>query len=510
MNGYPLPTLINPPNTRCITLELPDDPDHLRAFLGQLGMLTYWWTWERDEQKRGREAAQRWREVLASAETQLDMGSGCPVFDIRVVGCTLQKTTDGGQTWQDVAVLDNCGQTGPAGPAGPAGADGADGASVELQVYFGTIQWRQVGTATWNHLINLSEITGPAGAAGADGASVELRTYFGTLQWRQVGSAVWNHLLSLDELCKDCPDDETPTNPAPVTDGLFCAIAYRVAAEIKRIWDYAYTNPDNVISNLADGVGTTASVSAVLFPAFAIPAAKIGAVAAFVGLLSRIFDDSEPNSFTVLTEYHIAKLIYCELTRRQNQTITNDLLIDIAPSIMEAPDLTARQKVAVIAFILAAPIAAWAWAGAAAAPYPDGSACAGGVCPDDDDDFWCVQLFDNGPLYGDMLAFHPMLQSGMVTLETGWLQSFAPEAYAGVSTFGRPFLPTMDDEVPRRELRMRIRFPRPTRIDRLEFQMLWNQTAPIDGQLLRVWDTNTGTVLLDEPTPAPCCWMNRF
>lgn len=513
--GYLLPDQINPPATRCITLEIPDDPGHIRAFLGQLGMLAYWWTWERDPLKQGTEAAKRWRSVLSSAEQQLDMGGGCPVgFDIRVVDCVLQKTEDGGETWVDVATLDNCGEPGPAGPEGPQGpqgpeglpgapgADGQDGASVELRTYFGTIQWRQVGTEVWNHLIDLSELTGPAGPEGPPGPSVELRTYFGTLQWRQVGSSVWNHLLDLADLCQDCPDDDTPTtNPNPQTDGLLCAISQRVGAEIKRQWDYAYTNPQNVISNVANGIGTAAGAAAVLFPGIALAAAKVAAFTGFIGLMSRVFDDSEANSFTLLTEYYLSQLIYCELERRGLTTITPQLLIDIAPSIMEAPDLTDRQKVALIAFILSAPLAAWNFAAASAAPFPDNSACEPTICPDRDDDFWCVQFFDGGPVYADLLAYHPLLRDNMVTTEIGSLQSLGGiDSYAARSTNGYPFLPSLPDPVPQRELRVRIDFPRPVTIDRLEFDMLWNQTAaPANGTLLRVWDSGTGTVLLDVP-----------
>ena len=50
------------------------------------------------------------------------------------------------------------GVEGPPGPPGP---------SVELREFEGVVQWRVVGTVTWNNLVNVSELTGPPGPAGA-------------------------------------------------------------------------------------------------------------------------------------------------------------------------------------------------------------------------------------------------------------------------------------------------------------------------------------------------------
>ena len=49
---------------------------------------------------------------------------------------------------------------------------GTDGGTVEYQTTSTYIQWRYVGTSTWNNLVALSAITGPQGPAGSGGASL--------------------------------------------------------------------------------------------------------------------------------------------------------------------------------------------------------------------------------------------------------------------------------------------------------------------------------------------------
>ena len=49
---------------------------------------------------------------------------------------------------------------------------GSDGGTVEYQTTSTYIQWRYVGTSTWNNLVSLSAITGPQGPAGSGGASL--------------------------------------------------------------------------------------------------------------------------------------------------------------------------------------------------------------------------------------------------------------------------------------------------------------------------------------------------
>lgn len=102
--GYILPTEIDPTDSVDVCVNIPDDPAHIRAFLGQLDYLAYWWTWERDPLKRGTEAARVWRRVVADVRQRLDDSEACGVNMILRQNpsdtCQLQYSMDDGETWE--------------------------------------------------------------------------------------------------------------------------------------------------------------------------------------------------------------------------------------------------------------------------------------------------------------------------------------------------------------------------------------------------------------------------
>ena len=92
---------------------------------------------------------------------------------------------------------------------------GPQGDSIELRVDSGFIQWKYTQSATWNNLIELSELQGPQGAPGVDGTNgtdgvdgreVELQTTATHIQWRYEGEA-WNDLVTLSSLQGPQGDD---------------------------------------------------------------------------------------------------------------------------------------------------------------------------------------------------------------------------------------------------------------------------------------------------------------
>lgn len=107
--GYPLPTVIDPEDCICVCVPIPNDPAHIRAFLGQLDYLGYWWTWERDPLKKGTEAAAVWRGVVDCVRWRLDNDCGCggvseqplPLQFRYDENGNLEVSKDGGETWQD-------------------------------------------------------------------------------------------------------------------------------------------------------------------------------------------------------------------------------------------------------------------------------------------------------------------------------------------------------------------------------------------------------------------------
>ena len=108
--GYLLPLVNNPAEQISVCVPIPNDINHIRAFLGQLDMLGYWWLWERDSGKNGTLAAHVWREIADTVRERIDNGELCSM------GCLqlrqnpenpriLQASNDCGETWSDV--LDN-------------------------------------------------------------------------------------------------------------------------------------------------------------------------------------------------------------------------------------------------------------------------------------------------------------------------------------------------------------------------------------------------------------------
>lgn len=110
--GYLLPSVIDPVGTLCVCVPLPNDPDHIRAFLGQLDALAKWYTWERDEAHTGRLVAEVWREVVKGVREEIDMARGCggpspvPTNQRYTEDGMLEVSYDNGATWEDGSAID--------------------------------------------------------------------------------------------------------------------------------------------------------------------------------------------------------------------------------------------------------------------------------------------------------------------------------------------------------------------------------------------------------------------
>jgi hypothetical protein len=109
--GYLLPEVINPDRV-CIQINVPNDFNHLMAFWGQMWELTYWNTWQRDDEKQGKDAAAVWLDVYKQARAQNAHLEGCEgtmgITDMRVQDCNLQVQYDGSETWVTIGSLTAC------------------------------------------------------------------------------------------------------------------------------------------------------------------------------------------------------------------------------------------------------------------------------------------------------------------------------------------------------------------------------------------------------------------
>ena len=61
--GFALPKVIEPPDTVCFQIPVPNDPAYLQAFFGVIYDLTLWISWQRDAAHTGVKAAARMKQV---------------------------------------------------------------------------------------------------------------------------------------------------------------------------------------------------------------------------------------------------------------------------------------------------------------------------------------------------------------------------------------------------------------------------------------------------------------
>lgn len=107
----PLPGHL-PAKTRCIQIDVPDDPDFFRMFYGSLDVLTDWFAYDRDAAHTGRLVAALWRKAIRSirecGSEPANMGGCCDdcgcggCMQFRQQDCLLQVFDCLTQTWVTV------------------------------------------------------------------------------------------------------------------------------------------------------------------------------------------------------------------------------------------------------------------------------------------------------------------------------------------------------------------------------------------------------------------------
>lgn len=92
-NGYPIPNVIDPPESMQVTLCVPKNRDHLATFFGALFELTIWTSWQKDTAHSAVEVADVWSRYwyswdrnLNDIECEDDMGKCCtePIKESRL------------------------------------------------------------------------------------------------------------------------------------------------------------------------------------------------------------------------------------------------------------------------------------------------------------------------------------------------------------------------------------------------------------------------------------------
>jgi len=105
--NLPIPEVIRP-DTFCLCLQIPNDPTWKQAFVNLLAIPTYWFNWDRDAARSGRELAAYWTELFDQIDWST-MSCCCnqpPIIFRFTVDGILQMSTDGGVTWTDAPGYD--------------------------------------------------------------------------------------------------------------------------------------------------------------------------------------------------------------------------------------------------------------------------------------------------------------------------------------------------------------------------------------------------------------------
>lgn len=111
--GFRLPDDISCSDEICVKVTVPNNLEYRAAFWGSLWKLTKWWCWERDDEKRGKDAAARIKQCIEESYAAYLAGERCGVglFDVRQnedEPCKLEKTLDGGENWVEFCDLTLC------------------------------------------------------------------------------------------------------------------------------------------------------------------------------------------------------------------------------------------------------------------------------------------------------------------------------------------------------------------------------------------------------------------
>lgn len=90
---FVLPAVVDPPRI-CTTVQVPDDPQHIAAFLGAIRGLASAYNWQNDTAHTAKDVARVWRDVF----DQIVMGNcsiaGSDDMQFRQEGCKLQFSVD--------------------------------------------------------------------------------------------------------------------------------------------------------------------------------------------------------------------------------------------------------------------------------------------------------------------------------------------------------------------------------------------------------------------------------
>lgn len=102
---YTLPEVVEPPNTRCFTIHVPNEPFYLAAFRGQMEALASAYAWQNDDAHTALDVAARWGSVIMGMG---ECGVPSEIQFRQPSNCELQYSVDGGITWLHAGNFADC------------------------------------------------------------------------------------------------------------------------------------------------------------------------------------------------------------------------------------------------------------------------------------------------------------------------------------------------------------------------------------------------------------------
>lgn len=158
--GYMLPDVIEPTGYICVQVQVPTDVYHQAAFWGALDSLGRWFNWQRDEAKRGKDAAEVWRAIAAQARESTCGGEEVNLQLIQQ-GCDIVLLNNGVEATRLTLDTTLCpslvGPQGPQGPQGEPGESGIPGEYIQDIRRSGHVLQKQDNTNEWIDVYDLCE-----------------------------------------------------------------------------------------------------------------------------------------------------------------------------------------------------------------------------------------------------------------------------------------------------------------------------------------------------------------
>jgi len=110
--GYLVPEPIDPGDTVCVRVYVPNDQLYMAAFLRAYEFFGQWVAWERDVTGKAAAAAAVWRQAIDKTLAELDCSGGdCGIMDIRqssAVPCIIEKKAECSEEWEQAVDMRLC------------------------------------------------------------------------------------------------------------------------------------------------------------------------------------------------------------------------------------------------------------------------------------------------------------------------------------------------------------------------------------------------------------------